>query len=99
MFRMVFMPPPPRVPRWMVFCSEGGGWAPTLPPCPRCSEWSSCRHLHEFIGGGLFGNGRLQRGEDDVGGLLDDFQALGQQGSIALIKLDVVRRRGAIDEA
>lgn len=32
----------------------------------------------------------LQRSEDDSGGLLDAFQALGQQGSISVVEADVV---------
>lgn len=31
-------------------------------------------------------------GEDDGGGLLDDFQALSEQGGVAMIQSDVVRR-------
>jgi len=37
----------------------------------------------------LFGR-RLQCGEDDGGGLLDDFKAFGQKRSIAVVKLDVI---------
>jgi hypothetical protein len=32
----------------------------------------------------------LQRSEDDSGGLLDAFQALGQKGSISMVEVDIV---------
>lgn len=32
----------------------------------------------------------VQSGKDDSGGLLDDFQTLGQQGSIAVVQVDAV---------
>jgi hypothetical protein len=58
---------------------------------------SSCRHLRQFCGFGggrlLFCDGRLQCGKDDASGLLDDFQALGQQRCVAVVKLDVVGTR------
>ena len=42
-----------------------------------------------------FGGGRrLECGKDDGGGLLDDFQALGEQGSIAVVEVDVVSGGG-----
>ena len=57
-----------------------------------CEGWSSLRHLRQFCIGHrrlLFGR-RLQRGKDDGGGLLDDFQALGQKRSVAVVQVDVV---------
>ncbi len=36
----------------------------------------------------------MQCGKDDGGGLLDDFQALGEQGSIAVVQVDVVSGGG-----
>jgi hypothetical protein len=39
--------------------------------------------------------GRFQCGKDDGGGLLDDLQALGQQGSIAVVQVDVISGRGS----
>ena len=39
----------------------------------------SCCDLFEFLAGSVLLDRRLQCGEDDAGGLLDDFQALGQQ--------------------
>ena len=35
-------------------------------------------------------HGRFQRREDDAGGLLDDFKALGEECRVAVIKLNVV---------
>ncbi len=61
---------------------------------PASAGYSSCRHLHQFCGFGggrlLFRDGRLQCSKDDAGSLLDDFQALGQQRCVAVVKLDVV---------
>jgi hypothetical protein len=39
----------------------------------------SCRNCLQFLAGYGLGEGRLQCGEDDAGGLLDDFERFGQQ--------------------
>ena len=53
-------------------------------------------HFGQFflLGGALFG-GRLQCGENDGGGLLDHFKALGEKGSVAVVERYVVRRSAA----
>ena len=51
-------------------------------------DGSSCRHL-AFYGCAVH-EGRLQRGKNDGGGLLHHFQALGQQGSVAVVEVDVI---------
>jgi hypothetical protein len=39
----------------------------------------SCRNCLQFLASYVVRNGRFQCGKDDGGGLLNDFQALGQQ--------------------
>ncbi len=39
----------------------------------------SCRNCLQFLAGYVLLYGRLQCGEDDAGGLLDDFERFGQQ--------------------
>ena len=46
------------------------------------------RRLPFRFGGGFCCVG-FECGEDDGGGLLDDFQTLGEQGGVAMIELDI----------
>ena len=50
-----------------------------------------------FFGG--FRSGAFERGKNQAGSLLDDLQALGEQGCVAVVQVDVIRRCPACVEA
>ncbi len=49
----------------------------------------SCRNCLQFLAGYVLGEGRLQCGKDDAGGLLDHFERFREQRCVAVIELDV----------